>query len=146
MCHKTRHANSYLQLRWPRWKRNAGMVEGSEWNWRQWAETERQEVPSEERFSPVRVTQHWHSLPRAVEESPSFEMFKNHLDVVLANRCKWPCFSEEVEADDIQRLLPNLITDSVILCFCSTVLHTWGTTSLANSCTFTSHDCSKQKS
>ncbi|KFV87143.1 hypothetical protein N308_07131, partial [Struthio camelus australis] len=33
-------------------------------------------------FFPVRVTEHWNRLPR---ESPSLEIFKTRLDVILGN-------------------------------------------------------------
>ncbi|KFV78313.1 hypothetical protein N308_02488, partial [Struthio camelus australis] len=36
-------------------------------------------------FFPVRVTEHWHKLPRGVVESPSLEIFKSHLDTVLGS-------------------------------------------------------------
>lgn len=46
---------------------------------------ETQEAPSEHQ-EPVRVTEHWHGLPREVVEPPSTEMHKSRLDAVLGNR------------------------------------------------------------
>ena len=37
-------------------------------------------------FFTVRVTEHWHRLPREVVESPSLEIFKSHLGTVLGKR------------------------------------------------------------
>ena len=37
-------------------------------------------------FFIVRVTKHWHRLPREVVASPSLEIFKSYLDMVLGNQ------------------------------------------------------------
>lgn len=120
MGHQTRYANSYLQLRWLRCKKNAGMmvVNGTRDN-EQKLKDRRFPLKIREDFSTARVTQHWHSLPREIVESAFLEMFKNPLDIALGNRCKWPCFSGEVGADDSQRFLPNLTT--LVLWFCTFV-------------------------
>ncbi|KFV77157.1 hypothetical protein N308_00731, partial [Struthio camelus australis] len=36
-------------------------------------------------FFPVRVSEHWHRLPREVVESPSLQISKTRLDVILGN-------------------------------------------------------------
>jgi len=36
-------------------------------------------------FFTVRVSEHWHRLPREVVESPHLEIWKSHLDMVLGN-------------------------------------------------------------
>ncbi|KFV73882.1 hypothetical protein N308_09584, partial [Struthio camelus australis] len=36
-------------------------------------------------FFPVRVTEPWKRLPRELVESPSLEIFKTRLDVILGN-------------------------------------------------------------
>ena len=36
-------------------------------------------------FFTVRVTEHWHRLPRETVECPSLEIFRSCLDMVLGN-------------------------------------------------------------
>jgi len=36
-------------------------------------------------FFNLRVTDHWNRLPREIPKSPSLEIFKTHLDMVLCN-------------------------------------------------------------
>ncbi|KAK4828161.1 hypothetical protein QYF61_024076, partial [Mycteria americana] len=55
---------------------------------RDYGHTEAQEVPSEhqEKSFTVKVTKHWHRLPRKVVESPSSGILKSCLDIVLSNQ------------------------------------------------------------
>ena len=43
------------------------------------------QVNMRKNFFPLRVTEHWNSLPREVVESPSLEIFKTRLDEVLCS-------------------------------------------------------------
>lgn len=52
-------------------------------------------------FSTLRVTEHWHSLPR---EPSSLEIFQIHLDMVLS--FSWPHFRGEAGPDELWRSLP----------------------------------------
>lgn len=36
-------------------------------------------------FFTVRVTEHWHRLPREIVKSPSMEILRSHLEMVLGN-------------------------------------------------------------
>ena len=61
-------------------------------------------------FFTVRVTEHWHRLPREVVKSSSLEILKKHLDTVLAISSRWSCLSRRVGPDDLQRpLLVSII-------------------------------------
>ena len=37
-------------------------------------------------YFTVRVTEHWHRLPREVVESPSLKIFETRLDTVMGNQ------------------------------------------------------------
>jgi len=58
-------------------------------------------------FFPLRVTEHWHRLPREVVESPSLEIFKTHLDKVLCSLLWVTLLWQGVGLDDSQRSLPT---------------------------------------
>jgi len=51
----------------------------------------------------VKVTKHWHRLPREAVESPSLEIFKSHLDVVPGNQLWVTLLEQGVGAGDLHR-------------------------------------------
>ncbi|KAJ7424169.1 hypothetical protein BTVI_07460 [Pitangus sulphuratus] len=59
--------------------------DAKQYNNRQWEETDAQKVLNIKKNFTVQVTEHWSRLAREVVESPSLEVFKNHLDVILCN-------------------------------------------------------------
>jgi len=58
-------------------------------------------------FFPLRVTEPWNRLPREFVESPSLEIFKTHLDVVLCSLLWVTLLWQGVGLDDPQRSLPT---------------------------------------
>ena len=58
-------------------------------------------------FFTLRVTEHWHRLPRGVVESPSMEIFKSRLDMVQGNWLHMALLEQRVGPDDLQRSLPT---------------------------------------
>jgi len=57
-------------------------------------------------FFPLRVTEHWHRLPREAVDSSSLEIFETHLDAVLCSLLT--LLRQGVGLDDPQRSLPTL--------------------------------------
>jgi len=63
---------------------------------------------------PVGVTKHRQRLPRDPVESPSLEIFKSHLDMVLGSLLWVTLLEQGAGQDDLQRCLPtSAILDSV---------------------------------
>jgi len=58
-------------------------------------------------FFPLNVTEPWPRLPREAVESPSLEIFKTHLDVVLCSLLWVTLLQQGVELGDPQRSLPT---------------------------------------
>lgn len=58
-------------------------------------------------FFTFRVTEYLNRLPREVLESPSLEILKTWLDVILCNLLQVNLLSQGVELDDLQRSLPT---------------------------------------
>jgi len=71
-------------------------------------------------FFPLRVTEPWPRLPREVVESPSLEIFKPCLDVVLCSLLWVTLLRQGVGLGDPQRSLPTPNMPS----FCDTTAET----------------------
>ena len=54
----------------------------------------------------VRVMKQWNRLPREFVESPSLEIHKKHLNMILGNWLQVALFEQGVGLDDLQRSLP----------------------------------------
>lgn len=54
---------------------------------RKWTQIETQNAPSDHQNTvfTLKMTEHWYRLPRKVVESPSLELFKGCMNMVLAN-------------------------------------------------------------
>ena len=66
-------------------------------------------------FATVQVMEHWNRLPREVVESPSLEIFKGHLDVVLGS-VLWVSLLEQWCWTRWPPEVPSSPNHSVILC------------------------------
>jgi len=67
-------------------------------------------------FFPLRVTEHWNRLPREFVDSPSLEIFKTLLDVVLCSLLWVTLLGQGFGLDDPQSpFQPLPFCDSVIL-------------------------------
>lgn len=60
-------------------------------------------------FFTVRMTEHWHWLPKDIVECPSLKILRRRsLDMVLGSNSLWLALSDQgIGADDLQRTLPT---------------------------------------
>jgi len=63
-------------------------------------------VNTRKHFFTVRVTEHWHRMPREVAESPSLEIFKSCLAMLLGNQLRVALLEQGAGQHDPQRSLP----------------------------------------
>ncbi|KAK4816119.1 hypothetical protein QYF61_011355 [Mycteria americana] len=74
-------------------------------------------------FFTVRVTEHWHRLPRDVMESPSLEILKSHLDAVLGNRL-WVALLEQGIPSKCRNTAQSMISSVISIIYCIIRLNT----------------------
>ena len=58
-------------------------------------------------FFAVGVTEHWSRLPGEFVDSPSLEILKSCLDMVLGNQLWVALLEQGLRPDDLQRSLPT---------------------------------------
>lgn len=60
-------------------------------------------------FFSVRMTGHWHRLPKRFVESSLLEICKSHLDIVTGNQVQGALLQQGVRPQDLQKCPPKSV-------------------------------------